>query len=64
VKSEEHATKAGGFPWHFIAMFLTLALLFTIVAGAFRERFQSSSCGACLILICSIVFVNTFLQEL
>jgi len=63
VKSEEHATRAWDFPWHFIAMFLTLAILVTIVAGAFTEHFQSSSHGASLIPICSVVFVKTFLQE-
>jgi len=64
VKSEEHAARARGFPRHFTAMFLTLAIPVTIVAGAFTEHFQSFSHGASLIPMCSVVFVNTFLQEL
>lgn len=64
MKSEEHAARAWGFPWHFTARFLSLAILVPIVAGAFTEHFQSSCHGASLIPICSVVFVNTFLQEL
>jgi len=64
VKSEEHAVRAWGFPWHFIAMFLTLVFLVTIVAGACREHYRSFSHGASLIPVCSVVFVTAFLQEL
>ena len=64
MKSEEHAARAWGFPWHFTAMFLSLVILVTIVTGAFTEHFQSSSHDASLISMCSVVFVNTVLQEL
>jgi hypothetical protein len=64
VKSEEHAVRTWGFPWHFTAIFLKLEILVTIVADAFTENFRSSSRGASLIPICNVVFGNTFLQEL